>query len=1140
MKMWTLVYEMESEGMSTYERRVGGGETGVGMSRLGMGSSMRMRWSLAFLAALALATTGVSAQDTDDVDPETKRLMEGLPLQPTRTLQGTFTEGSWISLDVSPDGETIVFDFLGDLYLMPFSGGRAEPLTQGMAFDGQPRFSPDGETVVFVSDRSGGDAVWTISVDGSDTTRITRGENSAYQSPEWTLDGEYIVATRQSPGQGKLWMYHRRGGSGVQLIEEPDNARTTGAAFGDDERYIWYARRTGSWQYNSPGADYQLWVYDRDTGENDSRTGRYGGAFRPTLSPDGRWLVYGSRHVSETGLRIRDQDNGEERWLAFPVQRDDQESRAARDAYPGMSFTPDSREVVTFYGGKIWRVPVDGSDPVGIPFEVAPNLPMGPEVDFDYPIEDTPTFIAKQIRDVAPSPDGRRLAFTVMGDLYVMDRPDGTPRRLGDADAVAAMPAWSPDGDRIVFVTFSEEDGGHLHTTDADGGGLQRVTLEPAFYTQPVWSPDGTRIVAIAGPRRAYEEALTQGVPRGAQDLVWFPSGGGAGTRIAPVGGLQRPHFTQDPERIYAYQGGTGLVSMRWDGTDRREHVHVRGGSLGDGPGPSASTIIMAPEGSQALAQVGNHIYVVTVPRGVGGEAPTISVANPDDASFPAIQLTDIGGQFPAWGPTGREIHWSLGNAWFVADLDAAEAFADSVAAARDAADDEAVEEEEDEEAPDRYPPQEHRIEVSVARDIPRGVVALTGARIVTMSGDEVIENGDIVIRDNRIVAVGASGNVVIPGDARRFDMAGRTILPGYVDTHAHLRASFNVHRAQPWSYAANLAYGVTTARDPQTGSSDVITYEDFVRAGTMLGPRVYSTGQGVFSGERIRSLDDARDVLARYADYFDTKTIKMYGAGNREVRQWIIQAARELELMPTTEGSLDLRLNMTMAQDGYSGTEHNLPGVPLYDDVVQLVAQSNMATTPTIVVTYGGPWAENLFYTTTDVLRDDKLRTFTPFEEVYQKSARRVPGWFDESQYIHREISDFLDEVVEAGGRAGVGSHGQLQGLGYHWELWLTGSSDEMTPHEALKIATIIGADALGLDQDLGSLQPGKLADLVILDENPLVDLRNSNTVAWVMKNGRLYDADTLAEVWPRERDPEGFYWQSMGAIPERTTGGR
>ncbi len=202
-----------------------------------------------------------------DSEDAVERLQEGLPLEPTRTLSETFTEGSWISLDVSPDGSMIVFDLLGDLYTMPFEGGAAVPLTQGMAFDGQPRFSPDGQSVVFVSDRSGGDGIWTISLDMTDTTRITSGDRSAYQSPEWTPDGDYIVATKQSPGQGKLWMYHRRGGGGVQLIDEPDNARTTGAAFGSDEGTIWYARRTGSWQYNSPGRDYELWVYDRDTGD---------------------------------------------------------------------------------------------------------------------------------------------------------------------------------------------------------------------------------------------------------------------------------------------------------------------------------------------------------------------------------------------------------------------------------------------------------------------------------------------------------------------------------------------------------------------------------------------------------------------------------------------------------------------------------------------------------------------------------------------------------------------------------------------------------------------------------------------------------------------------------------------------------
>ncbi|HIF38224.1 MAG TPA: amidohydrolase [Gemmatimonadetes bacterium] len=805
---------------------------------------------LLLVLAATLQPIAIYAQQEEEHIEETDLLREGLPLTPERMLKRSFTEGSWISLDVSPDGEMIVFDFLGDLYTMPFSGGVAEPVTQGMAFDGQPRFSPDGQSIAFVSDRSGGDAVWTISLDGSDTTRITRGETSSYQSPEWTPDGDYVVATKQNPGQGKLWMYHRKGGTGVQLIEEPDDARTMGAAFGANERYIWYARRTGTWQYNSPGRDYQLWTYDRESGTNSNQSGRYGGAFRPTLSPDGQWLVYGSRHISETGLRIRDLTNGDERWLAFPVQRDDQESRAARDAYPGMSFTPDSREVVTFYDGKLWRVPVDGSNPTEIPFRVNAEVPMGPEVDFDYPVEDSPTFIAKQVRDIAPSPNGEQIAFTVMGDLYVTSTPGGDSRRLSQPDAVTSMPAWSPDGERIVFVTYSQEEGGHLYSVRSNGADLERLTDQPAFYTEPVWSPNGGRIVAIRAPSRTYEEALTQNVQGGSSDLVWLPDQGGSVSLISQVSGLRKPHFTKSQQRIYAFQTGTGLISMRWDGSDRREHVQVRGANNGgSGPGPAASLIVMSPEEPKALAQVGNQLYVVTVPRGVGVDAPTISVADPDRASFPVSQLTDIGGQFPAWGYSGQEVHWALGNAHFVYDLDAGGRFADSLDVARGSEEEDEKEDGVDSEV-DRYKPEESRIQIEFERDIPNGLVALTGARIITMKGNEILEEGDILIRDNRIESIGPSGSISIPDGTELLDVSGKTIVPGFVDTHAHLRGAFNVHRSQTWSYAANLAYGVTTARDPQTGSSDVLTYEDMVRAGRMLGPRIYSTGQGVFSGE--------------------------------------------------------------------------------------------------------------------------------------------------------------------------------------------------------------------------------------------------------------------------------------------------
>jgi imidazolonepropionase-like amidohydrolase/WD40 repeat protein len=1117
---------------------------------------MLMRYrALSLLAALAAFQPLSAQRGGGPRDP----MQEGLPLKPTRTMTFTTNVGHWMSVDVSPDGQTLVFDLLGDIYTMPIAGGKATALTRGMGFDAQPRFSPDGKKIVYTSDRDGGYNVYIMSLDKKDTTQLTTGKTNRYYSPTFTPDGRYVIVTRGT----RLYIYDIQGGTGEELVRpEPGAApaagrgggggagdaalRQMGPAFGKDPRYVWFAQRRGSFMYNTPLQDYTLAVYDRESGQTTTRESRWGSAFRPALSPDGNYLVYGTRYVNETRLRIRDLRTGDEKWLVYPVQRDDQESAASLDVLPGMAFTPDSKSLITTWDGKLWKVAIPDGKPTEIPFTADVVQPLGPAVRFAYPIPDSSTFVIKQIRDAVPSPNGRQLAFVALDRLYTMDYPNGTPRRLTNSTLGEFEPSWSPDGQWIVYSTWSGT-GGDIYKMHADGSGQpQKLTTVSAYWEHPKFSQNGSRIVAVRGPARAFNLALAQGTPGGAEDVVWLPANGGDAVFIAAAGGMTNPQFTTDTTRIFGFSGARGLFSMRWDGTDVRSllRVGVGGGRGGEGGGGGGiNDVQISPDGMQAIATTtGADLYVMTIPW-LGGAAPTINVG--DNATFPNKKLTDIGGQFPVWSSDGRYAHWSIGNAHVVYDLERARAFDDSVrranrvgaAVAGDSAPGGGRGAGGRGRVVAQFHPEETRIRITAQRDMPTGVSVLRGARAITMKGNEIIENADIVVVNNRITAVGKRGSVAIPSGAHVVDVSGKTIMPGFVDTHAHLRVASDIHRDVQWSYAVNLAYGVTTARDPQTGQTDVLSYEDEVRSGNVLGPRIYSTGPGVFSYTGVRDLESARRILRRYSDYYDTKTIKEYETGNREVRQWVIEAANELHLMPTTEGGLDYPMNITEAFDGYSGHEHTIPTYPLQNDVIKLLVESGITYTPTLIVSYGGPWMENYWYEHYDVFNEAKLRRFTPWNDLDAKIFRRggtnnpapnggQAGWFADNQYAASISGADIKNLIAAGGRAGIGSHGQLQGLGYHWELWSIAMGG-ISNHDLLRVATIIGADALGLAKDVGSLEAGKEADLLVMDKNPLENIRNTSSIKYVMKNGRLYEANTLDEIWPRQKKAGSYYWQ-------------
>ena len=1079
-----------------------------------------------------------------------KKEDKGLPLEASREVTISTDEGTWMSVDVHPSGQKIIFDLLGDLYELPIQGGKATRITEGLAFDSQPKYAPDGNSILFLSDRSGGNNVWLIDRNEEDTLQITNGNTSKMQSADWSPDGDYIAVSKGTRNF-KLHLYHKDGGEGSQLISEPERLKISEPTFSADGRLIWFSERMGAWQYNAKLPQYQLATYDREDGKKEVMTSRYGSAFTPTLSPDGKWLVYGSRFNDKTGLIKRDLITQEEDWLAYPVQRDEQESIAPLGVLPAMSFTPDSKAIVTSYGGKIYRIPIAGGDATNIPFEVNETVAMAPQLKFDYPIEDSATFSVNQIRDTQISPDGSSMVFTALNKLYFMSFADRKPRRVTQLSVMEAMPTWHPNGKEVAFVTWDNKQGGNVYKIRFDKTTKPiQLTQEKGVYTQPVWSEDN-RIVVFKGSAQQFKDADGPRAFQQKSNLVWLNGNGvGKTNLITKAAGFSNPHFAQNDKRIYL-NSKEGLVSIKWDGTDQKQHLQVDGitvyGSsydenhlLADTPTapkkkPSkASTILRASKGPYALAQINNDIYIVTVPY-LGEKGAKINVKEASKAAFPSRKLTKFGGQFPSWDSNGQVVFWTLGKTLFRYDIANAEVVdkaqkEEAEAKEKEAKEKEEVaateeEEEEEEDGIEDYQAKELDVIVKADRAIARGLLALTNATLITMEGENILKNGIVLIRNNRIEDVGNAADISIPENAEVIDLKGKYLLPGFVDTHAHMWPTWGLHKKDVWVYAANLAYGVTTTRDPQTATTDVLTYADMVEAGMIPGPRVYSTGPGLgYWGYNIKSLDHARDVLTQYSKYYNTKTIKMYLTGNRQHRQWIIQAAKEQELMPTTEGGLDFKLNLTQILDGYPGHEHSFPVYPLYKDFIDFVSASQTAYTPTLLVSYGGPWAENYFYATEDVQGDPKINRFTPKSELDAKSRRRNAGWFMEEEHVFEDHAVFVKDLVESGGIAGVGSHGQLQGLGYHWELWSMHAGG-ISNHDMLKVATLLGAEALGLSKDLGSIVKGKIADLVVLEKNPLENIRHTNTVELVVKNGFVYDAETLDKIYPT-KEKQDYPW--------------
>ena len=638
-----------------------------------------------FISIVFISNFSFAQDENPEKDKKEEKTNKNLPIKSERFFDLKTNEGSWMSLDISPDGQTIVFDLLGDIYSMPISGGKAKRITKGMSFDSHPKFSPDGNSLAYVSDKSGSNNVWIRDLESNDSTQITKEKNNATAFADWTRDGDYLIIAKGRRNL-KLHMYHKDGGSGVKLVEEPSSLKIVQPEVSHDDRYIWYANRTNSWQYNAGLPQYQISTYDRETGDIKRETSRFGSAFSPTLSPNGKSLVYGTRYEDKTALRIRELSTGNEKWLAFPIQKDDQESQASMGVLPNMTFTPDSKYLLLSYGGKINKIDVQEGISYEIPFEIDEKIAVGPELKFDYKISDDKKMVVNQIRNATVSPQKDKIAFTALNKLYVMDRVTGKMDRLTNFqdETTEAMPSWSPDGKEIAFVSWSDNMGGAIFKVRSDGKRKPVLLTQSnnlrtnGVYMNPVWNNEGDRIVFTIGDERSYKESYGPSAFKSNEKIMWISSNGGKLNYIVDSKGRSFPHFVNSDDRIYLFHYSKGLVSIKWDGTDEKNIIKVTGTTpygAGDKTNPSnASLILISPDGNSGLAKISNNIYSFTIPYS-GLKSLKISLSKPKSSSFPARKLTKIGGEFPSWDFDSNSIYWSLGKSFFDFNLKSADEF---------------------------------------------------------------------------------------------------------------------------------------------------------------------------------------------------------------------------------------------------------------------------------------------------------------------------------------------------------------------------------------------------------------------------------------------------------------------------------